>query len=157
MAKAPKKKKDETKTQEIATVSPAKKTRPSRAKNGGNGNRVFVVNEEFLHKVKSLALDNATYKDCAAALGMSHQNFGHLVRGNPKVAEAYDTGKAYHRISLSRSLSDMAIKQKNVAAAIFLAKQSEDQGGLGMSDRQEMTGKGGAPIQITFLPGDEKL
>lgn len=117
----------------------------------GEGTK-YKIDDVFLAKVQELGGANATYADCAHALGMSHQNFGRLVRENEKVTMAYEAGKAHHRISLRRRLTEMAMNGNNVAAAIFLAKND-----LGMSDRAELTGKDGGPIEIRFIEGDENL
>ena len=149
-----------TKTKNAVTKTPGKElSRPAKKARAkvNKGSTIYHVDADFINKVRALAIDNATYTDCAIMLGMSPQNFGHIIRKHPAVQEAYDEGKAFHRVSLSRKLSQLAVQQNNVAAAIFLAKQSPENGGLGMSDRNELIGKGGGAIQIQFLPGDEKL
>ena len=117
----------------------------------------YKVNEEFLKKVKNLGRNNATYKDAAHVLGMSHQHFGRLVRENPKVTAAYEAGQAVNRVSLRQKLTQMALEKDSIPAMIFLAKQTELNGGLGMSDRAEVSGSGGGPIEIKFIAGDDKL
>ena len=117
----------------------------------------YKVDEEFLKKVKNLGRNNATYKDAAHVLGMSHQHFGRLVRENPKVTAAYEAGQAINRVSLRQKLTQMALEKDSIPAMIFLAKQTELNGGLGMSDRAEVSGTGGGPIEIKFIEGDDKL
>lgn len=115
------------------------------------------ITEELLKKVRWLGTRNATHVDAALFLGMSHQNFGRLVREDEKVKNAFESGRSHHRLSLRGKLTQLAMEKDNVAAAIFLAKQTEENGGLGMSDRQEHTGAGGGPISISFIAGDENL
>ena len=117
----------------------------------------YIIDDDFLQKVRLLGGLNATYEDAAIFLGMSHQNFGRLVRENEKVTKAFESGKTNNRLSLRRKLTSLAIDKDNVAAAIFLAKQAESNGGLGMSDRAEISGKDGGPVQIQFIEGDDKL
>lgn len=123
-------------------------------KKGGDNPRPepkYKITPEFLNNVKNLGKLNLTYEDCAVFLGMSHQNFGRLMREKEAVKNAYEEGKTNYRMSLRTKQRQLA-EQGNVAMLIFLGKND-----LGQSDRQELSGKDGGPVEIRFIEGDEDL
>lgn len=98
------------------------------------------ADEETLKSVRGLAQIHATYEDAAAFFHVNERTFRRFLK-KKIVRETYEEGLGEGRISLRRL--QFKIAQKSASMAIFLGKQY-----LGQTDKQEFSGKDGAPIQV---------
>lgn len=93
---------------------------------------------------------HATAEEAAAFFSMSVDTLDRRVREEHGItfAEYATPKKALGRMSLRRAQFVTAVNQKNVAMQIWLGKNLLDQ-----KDRQEITGKDGAPVAGVVAPG----
>jgi hypothetical protein len=105
-----------------------------------------------ISEVEKLCTLHCTDEEIASFIGVSPRTFARRKR-QPAFVEAMERGKGKGRLSLRRSLWNLAMKG-NPAANIFLAKNL-----LGYSDvmRNEHSGPDGGPIAIESCPELSKL
>jgi hypothetical protein len=101
-----------------------------------------------LKTVEGLGRIQATTRECAAVLAVSHQTFITFMNGHPEIGEALEKGKEEGRTSLRRTQFKLA--QKNAAMAIFLGKNYLDQ-----TDRQDINQS--VTIDVTVTDARSKL
>lgn len=82
--------------------------------------------------IEGLGKIQATTRECAAVLGVSHQTFIATLQRLPEIAEALERGKETGKSSLRRTQFRLA--EKNASMAIFLGKNYLDQ-----TDKQDIT------------------
>lgn len=113
-----------------------------------------------LSRLKALAGIHCTQEELAAAFGCSLRTIERRMETDKAFREAVETARADGRRSLRRVLFGLALKAADLkppagslAALLFLCKQPEASGGLGMSDypRGAAGGGRGAPEE----PPDE--
>lgn len=95
-----------------------------------------------LKTVEGLGRIQATTRECAAVLGVSHQTFITFMTGHPAIGEALEKGKEEGKTSLRRTQFKLA--QKNAAMAIFLGKNYLDQ-----TDRQDINQSVSVDMTVT--------
>lgn len=92
-------------------------------------------------KVEALAALQCTFDEIASGLGVSKATLDRRRKENPELEEAVKRGRELGKRSIRR-LQYEAAKEKNVTMLIWLGKQW-----LGQSDKHELTGKEGGPIE----------
>jgi hypothetical protein len=95
-----------------------------------------------LATVVGLGKIQATTRECAAVLCVSHQTFIATMKRHPEIAEALDRGKEQGRTSLRRTQFRLA--EKNAAMAIFLGKNYLDQ-----TDKQDINASVQADVKVS--------
>lgn len=85
-----------------------------------------------LKTIRGLGQIQATTRECAAVLGVSHQTFITFSNNHPEVPEALEQGRETGKTSLRRTQFRLA--EKNASMAIFLGKNYLDQ-----TDKQDIT------------------
>lgn len=114
-------------------------------KNKGGRPPALIPDEATLKIVKGLGQIQATTKECAAVLGVTEMTYiAFKKRHAPLIEETYAIGAGEGLASLRRRQFQMS--EKSATMAIWLGKQY-----LGQSDKQEIAGKDGGPIQTIDL------
>ncbi|MBM7045428.1 hypothetical protein [Rhizobium lusitanum] len=101
-------------------------------KNKGGRPPSLVADAATMKTLKGLGEIQATTRECAAVLSVSHQTFIAFLQREPDAAEALERGKEMGKTSLRRTQFRLA--QKNASMAIFLGKNYLDQ-----TDKQDIT------------------
>lgn len=109
-------------------------------KKGGRP-QAITPDEKTLKTVHGLGEIQATTRECAAVLGVSHQTFIATMQRHPELAEALERGKEAGKVSLRRTQFRLA--QKNASMAIFLGKNILDQ-----ADKQEIAASVTADVTV---------
>jgi hypothetical protein len=117
-------------------------------KNKGGRPQAIAPDEKTLAIVKGLGQIQATTRECAAVLGVSHQTFLSTIQRHPEIGEALERGKEEGRASLRRTQFRLA--EKNAAMAIFLGKNYLDQ-----TDRQDINQS--VTVDVTVTDARSKL
>lgn len=91
--------------------------------------------------VLGLGKIQATTRECAAVLGVSHQTMIASMQRHPEIGEALEQGKEQGKTSLRRTQFRLA--EKNAGMAIFLGKNYLDQ-----TDRQDITASVTADVTV---------
>lgn len=92
--------------------------------------------------IEGLGRIQATTRECAAVLGVSHQTFIAFMGRHPEIGEALEQGKEGGKTSLRRT--QFALAKKSAAMAIFLGKNYLDQ-----TDRQDINASVQADVTVT--------
>lgn len=92
--------------------------------------------------IEGLGKIQATTRECAAVLGVSHQTFIATMHRHPELAEALERGKETGKTSLRRTQFRLA--EKNASMAIFLGKNYLDQ-----TDKQDITASVTQDVTVT--------
>ena len=92
----------------------------------------LMADAKTLKTIHGLGKIQATTRECAAVLGVSHQTFIAFSNKHPQVAEALEQGRETGKSSLRRTQFRLA--EKNASMAIFLGKNYLDQ-----ADKQDIT------------------
>ena len=108
----------------------------------------LVADAKTLKTVEGLGKIQATIRECAAVLDVSHQTFITFMNANPAVGEALERGKEGGKTSLRRT--QFALAKKNAAMAIFLGKNYLDQ-----TDRQDISQS--VTVDVTVTDARSKL
>lgn len=108
----------------------------------------LAADERTIKTVEGLGRIQATTRECAAVLGVSHQTFITFMNGHPQIGEALEKGKEQGKTSLRRTQFKLA--QKSAAMAIFLGKNYLDQ-----TDRQDITQS--VTVDVTVTDARSKL
>lgn len=116
------------------------KSTPARKKTGRPP--ALTVDATTLKTIEGLGKIQATTRECAAVLGVSHKTFIAFMNANPAVGEVLEKGKEEGKTSLRRTQFRLA--QKNAAMAIFLGKNYLDQ-----TDRQDINASVQADVTVT--------
>lgn len=101
-----------------------------------------------LATIRGLGRIQATTRECAAVLGVSHQTFIATMQRHPVIAEVLEQGKELGRRSLRRT--QFALAQSNAGMAIFLGKNYLDQ-----TDRQDINQS--VTVDVTVTDARSKL
>lgn len=101
-----------------------------------------------LATVRGLGRIQATTRECAAVLGVSHPTFLAFMERYPAVADVLAQGKELGRRSLRRTQFELA--KSNAGMAIFLGKNYLDQ-----TDRQDITQS--VTVDVTVTDARSKL
>lgn len=123
------------------------KKRPSTVNKGGRP-QAIVPDAKTLKLIHGLGEIQATTRECAAVLGVSHQTFIATMQRHPEIAEALDRGKENGKVSLRRKQWRLA--DKNAGMAIFLGKNILDQ-----TDRQDINQS--VTVDVTVTDARSKL
>lgn len=101
----------------------APKEEPLAFKNG----RQFAYGDKdhAMKLLSGLGAIMATWKECAAVLGITEQTLNMMFRRWPDVKDAFESGKSGGKVSLRRNQFDLA--KKNATMAIFLGLNYLDQ------------------------------
>ena len=102
-----------------------------------------------MSSLRGLGQIQATTKECAAFFSVTEPTFIKFLNDNPEGREALEEGKGKGRISLRRHQWRMA--ENSATMAIWLGKNH-----IGQTDKTELTGAEGGPLQVTWLPTDSK-
>jgi carbamate kinase len=108
----------------------------------------LTADAKTLKIVEGLGKIQATTRECAAVLGVSHQTFLTFMGNHPQVGEVLEKGKEEGKTSLRRT--QFALAKKNAAMAIFLGKNYLDQ-----TDRQDITSS--VTVDVTVTDARSKL
>lgn len=108
----------------------------------GGRPQAIEPNAKTIKIVRGLGMIQATTRECAAVLSVSHQTFIATLQRHPEIAEALDTGKELGKTSLRRTQFRLA--QKNAGMAIFLGKNILDQ-----TDQQTITSSVSVDVTVT--------
>jgi len=106
----------------------------------------LTVTDAGLEQIARLAAEGCADATIAKVLGINRKTFGAMLRedGDPRVLEAYDTGKA----RLADELTDILLTHArggNVTAAIYLSKAR-----LGWRDQGPATPAVGNAVQVNI-------
>lgn len=101
-----------------------------------------------LKLIAGLGKIQATTRECAAVMGVSHQTFLATLQRHPEIAEALEQGKENGKVSLRRTQFRLA--EKNAGMAIFLGKNILDQ-----TDRQDINSS--VTVDVTVSDARSKL
>lgn len=101
-----------------------------------------------LATVRGLGRIQATTRECAAVLGVSHPTFLAFMERYPEVADVLHQGKELGKRSLRRTQFELA--KSNAGMAIFLGKNYLDQ-----TDRQDITQS--VTVDVTVTDARSKL
>ena len=83
----------------------------------------YEASREELEKIERLATIGLNRGEIASAIGFDRKWWYRQVEnGNAQIVEAYARGVAKHAASIMGSLYDVAVREKNVTALMFLAK-----------------------------------
>lgn len=122
------------------------KSNPTRKKTGRPPS--LAVDAKTLKTIEGLGKIQATTRECAAVLGVSHQTFITFMNAHSAVGEALEKGKEGGKTSLRRT--QFALAKKNAAMAIFLGKNYLDQ-----TDRQDINQS--VTVDVTVTDARSKL
>ncbi|MCO5085139.1 MAG: hypothetical protein M9939_26700 [Mesorhizobium sp.] len=122
------------------------KSAPARKKTGRPP--ALVADPKTLKTIEGLGKIQATTRECAAVLSVSHQTFIAFMNAHPAVGEALEKGKEGGKTSLRRT--QFALAKKNAAMAIFLGKNYLDQ-----TDRQDISQS--VTVDVTVTDARSKL
>ena len=120
---------------------------------GGAKNKVILTKEQ-IQFVENAGRIRLPYHHLATLLGISETTFELILKRQPEVKEAYDLGCAKSSSSYRKTLYDLAVIEKNPRMMEFFGKTME---GLRTTDRVELTGADGAPIEVSKIPKEERL
>jgi len=108
---------------------------------------IIRFNQGQLIDLEKLLGMQATDQEIAACFGIHRSTLIDIKKRDPVFAECYTRGKDTGRASLRHLMWQSALgsetREPNIAMQIFLAKNI-----LGMSDKQELTGKDGKDFTI---------
>ena len=111
---------------------------------------IIRFNQGQLIDLEKLLGMQATDQEIAACLGIHRNTLADIKKRDPNFAECYKRGKDTGRASLRHLMWQSALgtetREPNVTMQIFLAKNI-----LGMSDKQELTGKDKEPITFRVV------
>lgn len=110
--------------------------------------QALAADAKTLKTVEGLGKIQATTRECAAVLGVSHQTFITFMGRYPAVGEVLEKGKEEGKTSLRRTQFRLAAK--NAAMAIFLGKNYLDQ-----TDRQDINQS--VTVDVTVTDARSKL
>src|SRR5690606_4425054 len=110
--------------------------------------QAIAPDKKTLATVEGLGKIQATTRECAAVLGVSHQTFIATMQRHPEIGEALEKGKETGKSSLRRT--QFALAKKNAAMAIFLGKNYLDQ-----TDRQDINQS--VTVDVTVTDARSKL
>ncbi|MDI1262258.1 MAG: hypothetical protein PS018_03250 [bacterium] len=125
-------------TKKKGPVAPKKNGRP----------QALGPDARTLATVRGLGRIQATTRECAAVLGVSHQTFIATMQRHPEIGAVLDQGKELGKRSLRRTQFQLA--QSNAGMAIFLGKNYLDQ-----TDRQDITSS--VTVDVTVTDARSKL
>ena len=108
----------------------------------------LTADAKTLKTIEGLGKIQATTRECAAVLGVSHQTFIAFMNSHPPVAEVLEKGKEGGKTSLRRT--QFALARKSAAMAIFLGKNYLDQ-----TDRQDISQS--VTVDVTVTDARSKL
>ena len=110
----------------------------------GKGGRppAIQADAKTLKVIRGLGEIQATTRECAAVMGVSHQTLIATFQRLPELARAYEAGKEEGKVSLRRTQFRLA--QTNAAMAIFLGKNILDQ-----TDKQDITANVTQDVNVT--------
>lgn len=117
------------------------KKRPALINKGGRP-QAISPDAKTIKIVHGLGEIQATTRECAAVLGVSHQTFIATMQRHPEIAEALERGKENGKVSLRRKQWRLA--DKNAGMAIFLGKNILDQ-----TDKQEIASSVSVDVTVT--------
>lgn len=100
----------------------------------------LALTPALLQQVRALASLMCTHREVAAVLLVAYQTWLDFKERHPEAQTAFENGQLEGKVSLRRKQFKLA--EKNAGMAIFLGKNYLDQ-----SDRQEISGPGGGPIE----------
>lgn len=123
-----------------------KKAKPAPKKNGRP--QAIEPDKRTLATIRGLGRIQATTRECAAVLGVSHQTFIATMQRHPVIAEVLEQGKELGKRSLRRT--QFALAQSNAGMAIFLGKNYLDQ-----TDRQDINQS--VTVDVTVTDARSKL
>jgi len=111
---------------------------------------IIRFNQGQLIDLEKLLGMQATDQEIAACFGIHRSTLIDIKKRDPAFAECYNRGKDTGRASLRHLMWQSALgsetREPNVSMQIFLAKNI-----LGMSDKQELTGKEKEPITFRIV------
>jgi hypothetical protein len=112
---------------------------------------IIRFNQRQLIDLEKLLGMQATDEEIAACFGIHRSTLADIKKRDPAFAESYKRGKDTGRASLRHLMWQSAVgteggRDPNVSMQIFLAKNI-----LGMSDKQEITGKDKEPITFRVV------
>lgn len=113
------------------------------AKNKGGRPRKELTKEQVEQVGKLAAVLNMD--QIADFLGLSERTLRRRFHDDPRVLSAYEKGKAQAIAGVATNLIQQA-RAGNMTAAIFYLKT---QAGWKETDKHELVGEGGGPIQVT--------
>lgn len=116
--------------------------------NKGGRPQAIAPDAKTLKTITGLGKIQATTRECAAVLGVSHQTFIATMQRHPEIGEALEAGKEQGKVSLRRTQFRLAAK--NAGMAIFLGKNILDQ-----TDRQDITSS--VTVDVTVTDARSKL
>ena len=93
-----------------------------------------INSPEDMAKAEGYALDNCLNGTIEGLMGWHNDFIGH----NPEIAKKLTKKRQEHKLELRRSQWN---QKKNPALAIFMGKNA-----LGQADKQELSGRDGAPL-----------
>lgn len=108
----------------------------------------LAADTKTLKTIEGLGKIQATTRECAAVLNVSHQTFISFMNAHPEVGAAMEKGKEGGKTSLRRT--QFALAKKNAGMAIFLGKNYLDQ-----TDRQDISQS--VTVDVTVTDARSKL
>lgn len=108
----------------------------------------LTTDAKTMKTIEGLGKIQATTRECAAVLGVSHQTFITFMNAHPEVGAVLEKGKEEGKTSLRRT--QFALAKKNAAMAIFLGKNYLDQ-----TDRQDINQS--VTVDVTVTDARSKL
>jgi hypothetical protein len=118
------------------------------ARPGAGRPQAIKPDKRTLATVRGLGRIQATTRECAAVLGVSHQTFIATMQRHPIIGEVLEQGKELGKRSLRRT--QFQIAQSNAGMAIFLGKNYLDQ-----TDRQDINQS--VTVDVTVTDARAKL
>lgn len=124
------------------------KKKAGGARPGAGRPQAVEPDKRTLATIRGLGRIQATTRECAAVLGVSHQTFIATMQRHPIIGEVLEQGKELGRRSLRRTQFQLA--QTNAGMAIFLGKNYLDQ-----TDRQDINQS--VTVDVTVTDARSKL
>lgn len=118
------------------------KKKAGGARPGAGRPQAITPDKRTLATVRGLGRIQATTRECAAVLGVSHQTFIATMQRHPEIAEVLEQGKELGKTSLRRKQWHLA--EQNAGMAIFLGKNYLDQ-----TDRQDINSTVNVDVTVT--------
>ena len=106
--------------------------------------KTVIIDPVELYK---MSMNLPTQKELAAYFQCNPDYFQDLMKERPELRAAYDDGMEAGRLLLRQTQMSVAVKDRNTTMLIWLGKNNLDQ-----SDKSEISGKDGKPIQIQAVP-----
>lgn len=103
--------------------------------------QVIMPDDKAIKTIHGLGVIQATTREVAAVLGVSHQTLMNTFKKFPELREQFENGKEMGKSSLRRCQFNLA--KRNATMAIWLGKQYLEQ-----TDKQEISGPDGGAIRI---------